>query len=110
MSPNEFLIAFNGFRALIGDEAPSPEQWARICEFHTEAVGFEVKAKWARDEQERQMQQMIQDQKASQAKIYAQLLYQPNSGQGQLSGGNYTTTATAINPLLFGSGTTIAKI
>lgn len=108
MSPNEFLIAFNGFRALIGDEAPSPEQWARICEFHTEAVGYEVKQKWARDEQERQMNRMLDDQKIAQmqqAKAYAQLLYAPNT-----TGTAVTSAFSGFSVMSPSSTVTIAKI
>lgn len=116
MSPNEFLIAFSGFRALIGDEAPSPEQWARICEFHTEAVGYEVKAKWARDEQKQRMALQLADQEAvmqKQMQAFKGLLYQPNAAYGPLSGGGSvgtTTVTSTFNPSAYGSGTTIVKI
>jgi hypothetical protein len=108
MSPNEFLIAFNGFRALIGDEAPTAEQWARICEFHTEAVGYEVKQKWAMEEQKRRMEQEIEDRKAEIAKQMAQLtsgIYSPFA-QPVYGGGVQTVSTTGFSvPLISGSYT-----
>ena len=38
-TPTEFVLWLNGATGLLGDEAPSPEQWARIQEKLGEAIG-----------------------------------------------------------------------
>lgn len=91
MTPSEFLIAFHGFRALIGEDKPTPEQWARICELHTEAVGHEVKEKWAREEEMRRQADYFEQLKKQ---VYQPIPTYISPGVG----GGCVGTTTGVDP------------
>ena len=45
MKPVEFVLWLNGAAGLVGDQPPTPEQWATMCEKLREAVGGIVAAR-----------------------------------------------------------------
>lgn len=45
MKPIEFVLWLNGAAGLVGDQPPTPEQWATMCEKLEETVGGIVAAR-----------------------------------------------------------------
>lgn len=77
MKPVEFVLWLNGAAELVGDQPPTPEQWATMREKLGEAVGGLVAARLLeRAEEHAKADERRKKEEAEKAKVMEQLLAQ----------------------------------
>lgn len=77
MKPIEFVLWLNGAAELVGDQPPTPEQWATMREKLGEAVGGIVAARLLeRAEEHAKADERRKKEEAEKAKIMEQMLAQ----------------------------------
>ena len=77
MKPIEFVLWLNGAAELVGDQPPTPEQWATMREKLGEAVGGLVAARLLeRAEEHAKADERRKKEEAEKAKVMEQLLAQ----------------------------------